>query len=427
MIDGYSQPGSSPNTLATGNNAVLKVVLNGAGAGAGVNGLTLAATNSTVQGLIINRFDASAISIAANNNVITGNYLGADVDVINPADRGNSTGVLIGNVSGNTIGGATAGARNVIAGNITGIQIEGSNATNNLVAGNYLGTDASGAVDRGNFAFGVFLRAGAHNNTIGGATPLARNVISGNNQHGIFIEGNSSTGNVIQGNYIGTTAAGNTGLGNSGVGPGVLGNDSDADGDALTAVLVSGPTSGALVLNPNGSFTYTPNAGFFGSDSFTYKANDGLADSNVVTVTITVNPGTSVTLQTDPCDPSKLALFVRGTNGNDHIVIRPVGNSGAVEVILNGVSHGPFAPTGRIVVFGKDGDDDIQIVGSISLSAWQTVLGRPSGGRADLCVRADIQSLHGSVRRRPDDLDEFAVPTVEAGERAEAWPASRRL
>ena len=73
--------------------------------------------------------------------------------------------------------------------------------------------------------------------------------------------------------------------------PGVLGNDTDADGSALTAVLVSVPTSGALTLNTNGSFTYTPAANFSGSVSFVYKANDGTGDSNNATVTITVSAG----------------------------------------------------------------------------------------------------------------------------------------
>jgi VCBS repeat-containing protein len=71
--------------------------------------------------------------------------------------------------------------------------------------------------------------------------------------------------------------------------PGVLGNDTDADGDALTAALQSGPANGTLTLNGDGSFSYTPNANFNGSDLFTYVANDGAADSNVATVTITVN------------------------------------------------------------------------------------------------------------------------------------------
>lgn len=70
--------------------------------------------------------------------------------------------------------------------------------------------------------------------------------------------------------------------------PGVLGNDSDADGDALSARLVADVAHGALAFNADGSFEYTPAANFFGADSFTYVANDGVADSTVVTVTLSV-------------------------------------------------------------------------------------------------------------------------------------------
>ncbi|HEX3287770.1 MAG TPA: Ig-like domain-containing protein, partial [Mycobacterium sp.] len=70
--------------------------------------------------------------------------------------------------------------------------------------------------------------------------------------------------------------------------PGVLANDTDADSDPLTAVLVSNVTHGTLSLNANGGFTYTPTAGYSGADTFTYKANDGTADSNVATVSLTI-------------------------------------------------------------------------------------------------------------------------------------------
>src|SRR5204862_188760 len=71
---------------------------------------------------------------------------------------------------------------------------------------------------------------------------------------------------------------------------GVLANDTDPNGDPLTAVLVSNVTHGSLTLNGNGSFTYTPATGFTGTDSFTYQARDNsLALSNTATVTLTVN------------------------------------------------------------------------------------------------------------------------------------------
>ena len=70
---------------------------------------------------------------------------------------------------------------------------------------------------------------------------------------------------------------------------GVLANDTDQDGDTLTAVLVDDVSHGSLTLNTDGSFIYTPDAGFAGSDLFTYKANDGTTDGNTVTVDIEVN------------------------------------------------------------------------------------------------------------------------------------------
>ncbi|MGH9456052.1 MAG: beta strand repeat-containing protein, partial [Thermoanaerobaculia bacterium] len=70
--------------------------------------------------------------------------------------------------------------------------------------------------------------------------------------------------------------------------PGVLANDTDVESSVLTAVLVSGTSNGTLSLNADGSFSYTPNADFSGSDSFTYKASDGTNVSNVATVTISV-------------------------------------------------------------------------------------------------------------------------------------------
>ena len=73
---------------------------------------------------------------------------------------------------------------------------------------------------------------------------------------------------------------------------GVLANDTDPEGDALTAALVDGPAHGTLTLNADGSFLYTPAAGFIGHDKFTYRAGDGLLQSSVATVTLTVRQAT---------------------------------------------------------------------------------------------------------------------------------------
>jgi len=70
----------------------------------------------------------------------------------------------------------------------------------------------------------------------------------------------------------------------------VLANDSDVDGDTLTAALDAGPAHGTLALAADGSFAYTPAAGFTGADSFAYRAGDGAATSAPATVSIDVRP-----------------------------------------------------------------------------------------------------------------------------------------
>ncbi|QEF96413.1 hypothetical protein Mal15_04410 [Stieleria maiorica] len=70
--------------------------------------------------------------------------------------------------------------------------------------------------------------------------------------------------------------------------PGVIFNDTDVDGDTLAVVLVTGPTNGSFSLEPGGGFTYTPNPGFFGQDSFFYRVTDGSLSSNVAEAVIEV-------------------------------------------------------------------------------------------------------------------------------------------
>jgi VCBS repeat-containing protein len=103
--------------------------------------------------------------------------------------------------------------------------------------------------------------------------------------------------------------------------PGVLGNDTDADGNSLTAAKVSDPTHGALTLNSNGSFTYTPSSGYTGIDSFTYQANDSQANSNTATVTITItsvnNPPVAVNDAYSTNEDTALNISAPGVLGND--------------------------------------------------------------------------------------------------------------
>jgi hypothetical protein len=107
---------------------------------------------------------------------------------------------------------------------------------------------------------------------------------------------------------------------------GVLANDTDADTNPLTAALVIGPLhdTGSFTLNTDGSFNYTPVAGFLGADTFTYVANDGLADSNIATVTINIRntppvitegDTVSVTMSEDNA-PTPFALTLHATDAD---------------------------------------------------------------------------------------------------------------
>jgi Ca2+-binding RTX toxin-like protein len=152
---------------------------------------------------------------------------------------------------------------------------------------------------------------------------------------------------------------------------GVLANDNEPDGDSMTAFIVSGTSHGSLSFNADGTFVYTPGTGFFGTDSFVYQILDPYgAVSNFGTVTITVDPAPpgSVYLISDACHPGQTAVVVNGTAADDKIQITPSGNG--VAITINNVSRGTFNPTGRIIVFGYDGNDDIQVAGAVSREAW---------------------------------------------------------
>ena len=197
VIDAATQPGYAGTPL---------IEINGVGISSG-RGLVIKAGGTTVRGLAIGNFSSgeAIFVLNCNNNVFQGNHLG--VDAAGTTARSNSNGLSLSNSSNNLIGGTTSAARNVISGNTTnGITLFGSN---NVVQGNYIGTDSTG-----NAAIGIGLNGieisgqGAANNLIGGTTPGARNVITGM-ARGIFIVADATT---IQGNLIGTDVTGTKSL-----------------------------------------------------------------------------------------------------------------------------------------------------------------------------------------------------------------------
>jgi len=215
VIDGYTQPGSSPNTLTNGNNAALLIRLDGTNLPFATPALKLNGTaGNLVRGLVIVRAYTGIQLYACSSSVIAGNWIGLDVD--NIARGGNGVGVdvtcaVFNRSTGNLIGGTTPADRNVIAGFWTGIQFFPFSADHNSVQGNFIGTDATGSLPRGNLFEGVQVQS-ATNIQIGGSSPAARNLIAAS-QIGVNLLGSSS--NVIQGNFIGTDVTGRYDLGNS--------------------------------------------------------------------------------------------------------------------------------------------------------------------------------------------------------------------
>lgn len=217
IVDATSQPGFISRPV---------IELNGRFAGPGANGLLVRSSNCVIRGFVVNQFSADGIRLEGSNNVVQGNFLGTDTGG-NLAMGNGLGGVTISQGANNLIGGTNASARNLISGrNASGIFIIGVTARDNLVQGNFIGTDITGASDLGNVQNGVVI-SDAPFNLIGGTNLAAQNVISGNDQSGIYVLGATADGNMIQGNLIGTDVTGRVALSNSADGVTIYGCSSN--------------------------------------------------------------------------------------------------------------------------------------------------------------------------------------------------------
>ena len=204
----------------SGYSGVPTVIIDGNGLIGDGLVLTSTADNSIIRGLVIRDFTGDGIQIdsGSTGNTIAGNYIGSfgvGGTDLGATERNTALGINLLG-SNNTIGGTTAASRNLIGGNQShGIRITGAGASSNIVLGNYIGTDVTGLLDVGNSLNGIYIDSSATNNTIGGLTASSRNVISGNDNAGIAVDHAGTTGNVIIGNYIGIGSDGTTARGNT--------------------------------------------------------------------------------------------------------------------------------------------------------------------------------------------------------------------
>ena len=240
VLDGFTQPGSSPNAAGPGqpDDSVHTVELDGINGSPDRACLTVAVGGggSILRGLVINRCPGDAVLLidSGGSNSIRGTFIGTDPTGAFAASVGGA-GVRVRATSdpsaepGDLIGGESPEDRNLISGVAgAGVSLE---TRSNMVLGNFIGTNASGtgAIPNGT---GIFVD-GAENQ-IGNADPGSRNVVSGNGNRGIVI-GNvlgdpGASENAVQGNYIGSNAAGDAALGNGGSGIGIYGPDNVVGG-----------------------------------------------------------------------------------------------------------------------------------------------------------------------------------------------------
>jgi len=297
-INGFTQPGSSPNTLSKGTNAKLMIELNGSGVTGTFNsvGLRLGAPDIVVQGLVINRFVAGVqISDNADAVRLQQNFIGT-----NPSgtqDLGNSIGVAVQGF-GNSIGGTFPQDANLISGNDgAGIAIR-SPASNTGVAHNLIGTDKSGTKRLGNFEAGVEI-ADSSNNFV------ENNTIAFNGKDGVSVAGGGGrTGIIVSANTI----LSNSIFSNGGLGINLIKPVELPVGES------DGPTP-----NDTGDADSGPN---------------GLQNKPVLTVAKTVSGKTTIKgkLNSHPNETYKIQLFsnpARGSEGKKLIAEKSITTDGS--------------------------------------------------------------------------------------------------
>lgn len=190
------------------------------------------------------------------------------------------------------------------------------------------------------------------------------------------------------------------------VGTGVLSNDSDVEGTALTAVAAGAPSHGALTLNANGSFTYTPAANYFGPDSFTYRASDGAAQSPPTTVTLTVLAVDDPTVALD-----QAVTTAEDTAKSLQLTVLEVDGDPLTYTILSPPAHGTLSGSRESRTYTP----------AANYSGPDSFTFRVNDGHSDSntgTISIDVTPVNDAPTALPETyhVDEDAVLTVSAAE-----------
>ena len=361
------------------------------------------------SGVVINAQDGGTTT----GNVISGNYIGTNAagnsGIGNAGDGvlfndsqgvGNLTNNTIGGTTGTTPGGACTGACNLISGNgANGVGIWHSDAQNNSVVGNYIGVNASGTGSIANGDIGVELNE-APNNTIGGTSASARNILSGNIGAGLFMTGAATAGSHIEGNYIGTNAAGTAAIPNRKMGigigfsPGAIGARNNTiggttgttPGGACTGScnLISGNLQNGILILGSESF----NNHFVGNYIGTNAAGTGGIGNGLDGIGILETPNTEVG------DGTAAGRNIISSNGGSGIV---VAGSSAAATRINGNYIGESTQQGSL----GNVNPGIVVVGAVDTA----ILGNSIAFNGQAKLGIDLESDNAVNQNDPGDGD----------------------
>jgi len=371
IIDGTTQPGWAGSPI---------IELDGSG---GLTGLLIFAGNSTVKGLVINRFGGGGILLRTNGgNIIQGNYIGTDVsgtmDMGNVGNAGiiiHSNNNIIGGTTGTTPGGPCTGECNVISGNRRGILIDGNgdgDPFENVMQGNYIGTDVTGMFALGNDQVGIDIRFDLGNNKIGGTEAGAGNLISGNGFSGSGHSGvdisASAGGNVVQGNLIGTNVNGTSALGNGEYGLELVASNNIIGG--TTGTTPGGPCTGSCnVISGNAEFGILIRGGDGNVVQGNYIGTDvsGSADLGNALAGVRINAGDGNTIGGTEAGAGNVI------SGNDTYGISTSGNGNLVQGNLIGTDVSGTSDLGNTLdgIWIFSGSD--AIIGGAATGAGNTI------------------------------------------------------
>ncbi len=283
---------SYPSGNCTVSNCYIGVNFNGTTADANDVGIViLDASNNTINKNILSGNSTSGIALRKSNaNTITKNNIGTDKDGMHAIP--NYYGIAIDSSSANIIGGNVSAMRNIISGNAyAGIAINSNQSHDNVVKGNYIGINILGASKSDTIPnhYGIAIE-GSYGNIIGGSVSGERNIISGNIEAGIAMEGATAKLNIIKGNYIGTNIDGTDSIPNAngilmkGVSQNTIGGNTEGERN-----VISGNTLGGIILAYSGTRLNKISGNYIGTN---YSGSEAISNHTGIYIKSNANKNT---------------------------------------------------------------------------------------------------------------------------------------